>query len=159
MDIRDTAAKYLASRMRTCGEMEEHLKKKGFPDDEIAEVIDEFKDFRYLDDEEYCRQYINYASDKGKGASRIRQELAQKGVSRDVIGFALEDYYDRDAELERALKQAEKTLAGKPLDEKMKGRLGRRLISLGYSSDVVYKVIGMCRNNSEDSECEDEYEF
>ena len=39
MDIRDTAAKYLASRMRTCGEMREHLAKKGFSEDEIGEVL------------------------------------------------------------------------------------------------------------------------
>lgn len=150
MDIRDTAAKYLASRMRTCGEMREHLAKKGFSEDEIGEVIEEFRDFRYLDDEEYCRQYINYTCDKGKGPLRIRQELAEKGVDREVIGFALEDYYDRDAELERALKQAEKTIAGKPVDDKMRGRLGRRLVSLGYSTDVVYKVIGICmRENDE----------
>lgn len=150
MDIRDTAVKYLATRMRTCGEMRDHLKKKGYEDDEIREVISEFIEFRYLDDEEYCRQYINYACEKGKGPLRIRQELAEKGVDREMIGFAIEDYYDRDEELQRALRQAEKTIAGKPVDDKMKGRLGRRLVSLGYSTDVVYKVIGICmRDNDE----------
>lgn len=152
MDIRETAAKYLASRMRTCEEMNEYLKKKGFGEEEIAEVIREFIDFGYLDDEQYCRQYIKYASDKGKGSKRIRQELAEKGVDRDTVSFALDDYYDRDDELERALRQAEKTIGDKPVDEKMKGRLGRRLISLGYSTDVVYKVIGICmRKNDERS--------
>lgn len=150
MDIRDTAAKYLAARMRTCREMSEHLIKKGYREEEIQEVIREFRDFHYLDDEEYCRQYINYACGKGKGSLRIRQELAEKGVDREIIGFALEDYYDRDAEIDRALKQAEKTLSGRLVDERMKGRLGRRLVSLGYSTDVVYKVIGMCmRDNDE----------
>lgn len=150
MDIRDTAAKYLSSRMRTCKEMSEHLIKKGYSEEEIQEVIEEFKDFHYLDDEEYCRQYVDYACGKGEGRLRIRQELAEKGVDREIIGFALEDYYDRDTELDRAMKQAEKILSGKTVDEKMKGRLGRRLISLGYSTDVVYKVIGMCmRNNDE----------
>lgn len=148
-DIRDVAAKYLASRMRTCAEMRSYLFKKDFDDVEINQVIGEFVDFHYLDDEEYCRQYINYASEKGKGASRIRAELAEKGVDRDVISFALEDYYDKDVELERALHQAQKTMAGKPMDEKMKGRIGRRLFSLGYSTDVVYKVIGMCMRDEE----------
>ena len=150
MDIRDTAAKYLANRMRTCGEMADYLKKKDFQEEEIREVIEEFKSFRYLDDEEYCRQYINYACDKGKGPMRIRQELAEKGVNREMISFALEDYYDRSLETERALKQAQKTIAGKPVDEKMKGRVGRRLVSLGYSTDVVYKVIGMCMRNDDE---------
>lgn len=150
MDIRDIAAKYLASRMRTCREMSEYLIKKGYDEDEIHAVITEFIDFHYLDDEEYCRQYINYACDKGKGSLRIRQELAEKGVDREIISFALEDYYDRDSEVDRALEQAKKTLSGKPVDEKMKGRLGRRLISLGYSTDVVYKVIGICMRDSDE---------
>lgn len=150
MDIRDAAAKYLASRMRTCKEMASHLKSKGFEDEEICTVIEEFKEFHYLDDEEYCRQYINYAAGKGKGSLRIRKELAEKGVDGETVSFAMEDHYDSDDELSRALKQAEKTMSGKPFDEKMKGRIGRRLFSLGYSTDVVYKVLGICmRNNDE----------
>lgn len=150
MDIRDTAAKYLTYRMRTCREMKDYLEQKGFDDAEIDQLITEFIDLHYLDDEEYCRQYINYACDKGKGSLRIRQELSGKGINREVIGFAMEDYYDTDSELDRAIRQAEKTLSGKTVDEKMKGRIGRRLMSLGYSTDVVYKVIGMyMRDNDE----------
>lgn len=142
MDIRDAAAKYLASRARSSGELREHLKKKGYEEEAIRQVICDFTELHYLDDEDYCQQYIRYAQSKGKGAVRIRHELAEKEIDREIIQYAMEDYTDRDEEFERALKQAEKTMAGKSMDEKMKGRIGRRLTSLGYSMDTVYKVIG-----------------
>ena len=141
MDIRDAAAKYLASRARSTGELKTHLIGKGYGEDEIRAVISDFLDYGYLDDEDYCRQYIKYAFSKGKGPVRVKQELAEKGIDREIIAFALEDYEAEETDLERALAQARKTAAGKPVDEKMKGRVGRRLISLGYSTGMVYKVI------------------
>ena len=143
MDIRDTAAKYLASRARSTGEMKTYLKSKGYGEDEIAEVIAEFLDYGYLDDEDYCRQYIKYAFSKGKGPLRVKQELTEKGISRDTIAFALEDYEAEESDLDRALAQARKTAGDRPIDEKMKGRIGRRIVSLGYSTDIAYKVIGI----------------
>lgn len=143
MDIRDAAAKYLASRARSTGEVRTHLRSKGYTDDEIAEVISDFLDYGYLDDEDYCRQYIKYAFSKGKGPLRVRQELAEKGIVSEIIAVALEDYEAEETDLDRALAQGRKSAAGKPIDEKMKGRVGRRLISLGYSMDIVYKVIGI----------------
>lgn len=152
MDIRDTAAKYLASRARSTGEMKIYLRSKGYGDDEISEVIADFLDYGYLDDEDYCRQYIKYAFSKGKGPVRVKQELAEKGIDRDIIGFALEDYEAEESDLDRALKQARKTADGKPVDDKMKGRIGRRLVSLGYSMDIAYKVIDIIkRENDEES--------
>ena len=143
MDIRDTAAKYLASRARSAGEMKNHLKSKGYADNEIGQVIADFIDYGYLNDEDYCRQYIKYAFSKGKGPLRIKQELAEKGIDRDTVSFALEDYEAEESDLDRALYQARKTADGKLFDEKMKGRVGRRLVSLGYSTDIAYKVIGI----------------
>ena len=150
MDIRDTAAKYLASRARSTGEMRIHLKGKGYRDEEIASVIADFLDYGYLDDDEYCRQYIKYAFGKGKGPIRVKQELAEKGINRDTIAFAMEDYEMEEADLERALAQARKTAGDKQLDEKMKGRIGRRLVALGYSTDIAYKVIGILKREQDE---------
>lgn len=150
MDIRDVAAKYLASRARSTGEMRTHLRSKGYAEDEISEVITDFIDYGYLDDEDYCRQYIKYAFSKGKGPLRIKQELADKGIDRETVAFALEDFEAEESDLERALAQARKTADGKPVDEKMKGRIGRRLISLGYSTDIAYKVINILMRDQDE---------
>lgn len=142
MDIKDTALKYLGPRARTCQEMNDHLRAKGFSQQEIIAVIQELIELRYLDDQDYCCQYFEYAFGKGKGAYRAKKELEQKGVDRSVIEIAFEEYEGEESELERAEKQAAKIADGRQIDEKLLAKMGRRLTSLGYSSDVVYQIIG-----------------
>ena len=143
MDIKDTALRYLASRPRTCGEMKNFLRQKGFEEPEIDDIIDHLRNLRYLDDLEYCRQYFDYAFGKGKGLFRVKRELEEKGVENSTIQIAFEDYEAEETEFERAKKQAEKIAAGKPADQKLAGRIGRRLSSLGYSSELIYRIVGM----------------
>lgn len=143
MEIKDTALKYLASRARTCGEMEKHLLTKGFEPEEIRQTIEHLKELRYLDDMDYCSRYLEYAFGKGRGELRVKRELEEKGVDRQTIQIALEEYEGEETELERAKQQAAKIAAGKPVDKKLLGRIGRRLGGMGYRSDVIYQVIGM----------------
>lgn len=142
MDIRDTALKYLTSRPRTCGEMRKHLREKGFEEEAIEEVIGRFQALHYLDDADYCRQYFDYAFGKGKGFFRVKRELEEKGVDREVIQIAFEDYEEEDSEFARASRQAEKIAAGQEPGQKLAGRIGRRLSALGYSSGVIYEIVG-----------------
>lgn len=142
MDIRDTALKYLASRPRTCGEMRKHLREKGFEEEEIEGVIRRFQTVYYLDDEDYCRQYFDYAFGKGKGFFRVKRELEEKGVDRELIQMVFEDYEEEESEFERASRQAEKLAAGQTPGKKLAGRIGRRLSALGYSRGVIYKIAG-----------------
>ena len=142
MDIKDSALRYLGPRARTCREMKEHLQAKGFSQQEIEEVIRELSQLHYLDDQDYCRPYFDYAFGKGKGASRVKRELEQKGVDRATIEIAFEEYESEETEMERAKKQAAKIAAGKQIDEKLMAKMGRRLTGLGYRSDVVYQIIG-----------------
>ncbi|MBR3786532.1 MAG: regulatory protein RecX [Firmicutes bacterium] len=152
LDIRDVAARYLAYRSHTCREMQKHLLQKGFSEEDTAAVIAEFIEFGYLDDSRYCMQYFDYAFGKGKGKRLVFAELKEKGVSSDTIQFAFEDWEAEHAgeydEKTRAREEAEKVLrmAGKEeIDEKLLAKIGRRLQSKGYSSDVIYSVIGALR--------------
>ena len=153
MDIRDTAAKYLAYRSHTCREMRKHLQQKGFAEEEIAAVIADFIECGYLDDNRYCMQYFDYAFGKGKGKRLVFSELKEKGVDSDTIQFAFEDWDGDYNEKERAMEEAMKVLRLadadlKPgaVDAKIIARIGRRLQSKGYSSDVIYSVIGELRS-------------
>ena len=142
MDIKDAALKYLAHRPRTCAEMKKHLQTKDYEDAEIQEALEMLKEFRYLDDPDYCCQYISYACGKGRGFLRIRRELEEKGVDREAIEIAFADCEPEESELERAARQAAKIAQGEQVNEKLLGRIGRRLTGLGYSTDVVYEIIG-----------------
>ena len=68
--IEETALRYLSSRNRTFCEMKKHLAGKGFCEEEIRELTERYRRCGYLDDEEYCRQYIRYGLGKGKSRRR-----------------------------------------------------------------------------------------
>ncbi len=160
-DIRDVAAKYLAYRSHTCAEMRRHLLQKGFTEEDAAEVVAEFTEYGYLDDSRYCHQYFDYAFGKGKGKRLVFAELKEKGVDSDTIRFAFEDWEaEREGEYnekDRALVEAAKVLRSAgvnfditleervSVDEKLLAKVARRLQSKGYSSDVIYQVIGVLR--------------
>ena len=149
MNIYDTALKRLASRSRTVKEMKEYLLDKGFDGEEIGQLVADFTEYGYLNDEEYCRQYFRYAFGKGKGTALVFRELEEKGVDTCII----EDVYEEEAfsldEKALAMKEAEKVirLAGEepPYSEKLVARVARRLHSKGYGSDTVYRIVGELR--------------
>ena len=58
----------------------------------------------------------------------------------EEYGVSLDDF-----EIERAMEQAERITEGVCPDEKMTAKIARRLSSKGYSSDVIYKVIGQIK--------------
>ena len=52
---------------------------------------------RYLDDDRFVQQFIASRSRKGYGPARVRQELNQKGISREAVERAM-----RECEIGRA---------------------------------------------------------
>lgn len=164
-DCRDTALSFLEHRDRSMKEVKAHLKSKGFGDNEIEEELKTLEELHYLDDERYCENHIRYGKNKGRGPVRLRMELAEKGIGFELIQDALREHFGRQEEKEAAMKEAEKLLrtsrsslegsegrsgeeeeeqAQRP-DEKTVAKIGRKLASLGYSTDVIYDVIGKIR--------------
>ncbi len=145
--IEETALRYLSSRNRTFCEMKKHLAGKGFCEEEIRELTERYRRCGYLDDEEYCRQYIRYGLGKGKSRRRILYELREKGVEQSLAENIFEDFLEEEAveydERSRAFSEAEKVIrtGGQPLSEKILGRVARRLQSRGYGSDVICSIL------------------
>lgn len=166
-DCRDTALNYLKHRARSVFEVKSHLLSGGFPEEEINEALRYLQEYRYLDDAEYCSDYIRYGVRKGRGPVRLQRELAEKGIEAGLIRRALDESFDRQTEKEAAMKEAGKLLeravkasaasgsgpagetedgcgTGWP-DEKTIAGIGRKLASLGYHSEVIYDIIGRLR--------------
>lgn len=142
-DCHDTALSYLEHRERSAFEVRSHLVSKGFGEDEIEKELNDLKELRYVDDARYCDDYIRYGSGKGRGPVRLQHELLEKGIDAGLIREALEESFDRQAESLAAMKEAKKLLRAQDErpDEKMLARIGRKLNSLGYHSDVIYDVV------------------
>ena len=151
MDVRDAAARRLAGGSRTCKELKDYLLKKEFNEKEIDELIKDYIDYGYLDDERYCHEYFRYAFGKGKSKSRAFYELRTKGISQNLIDIAYDEFEGDTDERGRAMETAMKILSsagisdGDPVPEKILGRIGRNLNSKGYSSDIIYGIIGDMR--------------
>ena len=142
-DCHDTALGFLEHRERSSSEVKAHLVSKGFGEDEIEKELERLKELHYVDDARYCCDYIRYGSGKGRGPVRLQHELAEKGVDTDLIREALEESFDRQTESGAAMKEAKKLLKeqdGSP-DEKTLAKIGRRLNSLGYHTDVIYDIL------------------
>jgi len=159
-DCRETALRFLEHRARTAYEVKAHLLSKGFSGEETAETLRYLEELGYLDDAGYCREYIRYGMRKGRGPLRLQSELAEKGIDAALVRSLLEGDFDRQAEKEAAMRVVTKALksdggvayegepdsekAGGP-DEKTVARIGRKLASLGYHTEVIYEIIERLR--------------
>ena len=142
MNINDAALRKLGSRNRTVWEMRKYLQTKDFEEAEIENLIKEYLNCGYLNDSNYCHEYFNYAFGKLKAPKRVFAELKEKGVEKDVIQIAYESIEEKINLVEMAKKAAAKSIGDAEITEKILGRVSRKLMTLGYPSDVVYSVIG-----------------
>lgn len=162
-DIKDVAVKYIERRERCSSEVKEYLKTKGYSRAEITEAMDFLMEYHYVDDERYCKSFVNYGMSKGKGPVRILEELKEKGISAYLIQNVLDKSFEGDKEKEMAMEQALKVICvcgdpssdennddeykekGYDTREKELSKIGRRLSALGYSTGVILYVIDRLR--------------
>lgn len=76
--IKAKAFSLLAKRSYFSKQLSEKLKEKGYPEKEIAPLIDELKEQKWLDDHDLAERFIQREREKGYGARVIAQKLRQK---------------------------------------------------------------------------------
>ena len=107
--------------------------------EEVDRVVEWCIENRYLDDERFVRQFIASRSRKGYGPARVRQELKQKGISRETIEAAMRECEIDWAQL--AKEQAQRKY-GEPLPtvfaEKVK--IQRFLLYRGYLMEDIQEI-------------------
>lgn len=153
------ALRYISLQAKTEGQVEDYLKRNNFDSEYITHTIDFLREYNYVNDKEYCITYYKEASMKGKARKRIEQELMRRKVKNNVIKDAFDEFESEDNEeyrvfldeagsdKERALVIGRKMLkqqieVGKEADKNFMAKVGRRLMSLGYESQILYSVIG-----------------
>jgi regulatory protein len=102
---RDQCVKLLAVRPRTRAELDTALRRRGFVDDVIADVLDRYSDVGMIDDEAFARAWVTSRHhSKGLARRALAGELRRKGVSDDDLGTALAELAaDTEVETARAL--------------------------------------------------------
>ena len=136
------AADLLSRRAWTRADLTRRLRRRGAPAEVAAEVVADLVARGHVDDAAFAQQWIATRSARGYGASRLRAELAVRGVETVVIDAALAAL-DSGGTLERARAAAARRLfalgGGDP--RRVAGRLRDYLLRRGYPAGLVVRVV------------------
>ncbi len=102
----DKAVKYVNRRMRAESEVRTYLREKGYIAEVIDDVILKLAEYKYVNDENFVRAYINEYRAK-KGYKAIRYELLRLKIDKEIIDEIL---LEQEPQTEEALRIARKYL-------------------------------------------------
>ena len=132
----DAALHYLSYRPRSENEVKQRLRRRGFDNQVIGEVIFKLKERRLIDDvafSEYWRN--NRLSFSPRSGRLIKLELRQKGVAAETANEVIKDLDDENYVYEAGLRKARR-LSSSDYDDfrrRLYGYLRRR----GFNYETV----------------------
>ncbi len=85
-----TAIRLLERRPFARRDLERRLALKGHPPDMVQLALERAAKAGYLNDREFAQFYARSRSARGRGPARLRRELLQLGVAKELIEAALE---------------------------------------------------------------------
>jgi regulatory protein len=142
----DYAIKALGRRMRSESELRRLMKARVVPDAggeaAIAAVLGRLKEHGYLNDAAFAETYARLRQENEKqGQRRVRNDLQQKGVNSELITETLDARYGQIDEETLARQHLERKRIRKPENPKETARVMRRLVTAGFSTRVIYKIL------------------
>lgn len=137
---KDSAYTLISLRPRSTAEIHQSLKKKGYDPDVIEQVINRLVDLDFLNDETFAQYWVEQRdSFKPRSHMALRQELQQKGISRDIIDAALTASDETSAARAAAEKKA--GLLTRYEEDEFKKKLGQFLQRRGFSYGLIKDII------------------
>jgi len=140
------AVKALGCQMRSEAELRRLMKTRVEPGERgnaaIAQAITRLREHGYLNDAAFAETYARLRQENEKlGQRRVRQGLQQKGVAAGLIAETLETRYAQTSEEALARQHLERKRIRKPENQKETARVMRRLVTAGFSTGVIYKIL------------------
>jgi regulatory protein len=143
-DPYEIAINFIKYRFRSQLEIEQKLKRKSIPSEEIKKVIQKLKKGKLIDDAEFARLWIrNRISLKPTGSRLLFLELRQKGIESDLAKETIKGEEPRQIEEELAINIARakykkfKNLPPFEAKNKLLSFLSRR----GFDYSICKKVV------------------
>lgn len=136
----DRALKYLSYRARSVKEMHDYLAKKHYDEDEINSTLKQLIDLKFLNDDDFARQFTESRQRKGKSKRSIEFELKLKGINKEQSEGILED---AKSDLKTAMLYIEKRLHqfDRFTPEERQKKIINRLRSRGYNWDIISEIL------------------
>lgn len=125
---------------KTEAQLRKKLEESEYPKEAVESAIAYVTSYGYLDDRRYAKHYIEWKK-QGKGKARLKMELVQKGISREIIEEVLEstDFGETREMIRQIILKKRKTNI--PMNEKEKQRLYGFLMRKGFSSSDILAVM------------------
>lgn len=142
------AYRLLAIRSRSIKEIKEKLKKKGFEERLMLEVIDYLERLGYLNDYQFASGWVNSRiSTKPIGLRKLRYELKDKGIDNKIIEEVLNKLKENYNEYEAACDLAKSRIKRLSKVDKLKAkrRIFDYLLRRGFSYELVCEIIADLR--------------
>jgi len=133
----------LKFRLRSEKELLQRLKQKGFSGELCQDTVNFLKEKKFIDDRVFAKDWVSSRLKRPFGLRRIKQELVQKGLDKEVIqetfAQAKEDYDEGSVIKLLTEKRFSKLKGIEPL--KAKQRVYAYLIRRGFSPDLIGETI------------------
>lgn len=127
---RDRAVRIVSATSVSEKELKRRLIQRGEHPEDAGEAVDWLKEIGAVNDGAMAKRVVQRCVDKGYGATRIRQELYQKGIAKEHWDAALADMPDMGNAIDAFLK---KRLRGQDPDQKELQRITAALQRRGHS--------------------------
>lgn len=144
------ALKLLYYRPRSEKEIREKMNLKGYDTEVINKTIEYLKEFSYINDKEFAKEFAKIKSNK-YGRNRIKMELTNKGINEEIINDVIDTLINDDSEYEKAFELAMKKMKIYKDDDRnaIYRKLGSYLQRKGFSYDIISKVLRKILNDTD----------
>ena len=136
--LKATALRLLSMREHSREELRRKLKAKAQAGDDVEAVLNRMAETGLQSDARFAESLVRTQGER-VGIERLRRDLAERGVSREVAEAALEGLAGDD--LTRAHAVWTKKFGVLPQDPNDWGRQARFMQSRGFAADVIRKLL------------------
>jgi regulatory protein len=144
----------LSGRPRTRSELGDSMRRKGFEEEIVTDILERYAEVGLIDDAVFARAWVE-SRHRSRGLSKrsLAGELRRKGVDPDFVDAAVEQVSDDDeraAALELARRRY-RSLAGQTDDavlRKLVGMLARKGYGSGIAIPVVKQVLAEAESDA-----------
>ncbi len=120
-------------------------------------VVVRLVELKYLSDTRFAQDYTRMRKEnQGFGRRRVQQDLAMKGVAKELVQETLAAAYDETDEVALARAYCERKRIPRPADDKATVRVMNRLMRAGYSSTAIFKLFKSWKVEVEEVDMEED---
>jgi len=139
----------LARKMRTVRDLKRLMRPRAMEGAEgerdMDAVVARLIELKYLSDTRFAQDYTRMRKEnQGFGRRRVQQDLAMKGVDKELVSSTLAAAYDETDEVALARTYCERKRIKQPAGpdvQKETVRVMNRLMRAGYGSNAIFKLL------------------